>query len=111
MDALPRVIEGIRAARKAGLDPLKINSVAIKGYNDDEIVDLVEFAREFNSSIRFIEFMPLDGLGEWSADRMVLSGDEILRKVSQKHALVPRGREQGETTVAGFSRTEKVNSV
>ena len=102
MDALERVVAGIRAARRAGLDPLKINSVAIRGYNDDEIVDLVEFARELNSSIRFIEFMPLDGLGEWSTDRMI-SGEEILRKVSRKHRLLPRGREQGDTaTLWGF---------
>jgi cyclic pyranopterin phosphate synthase len=96
MDALGRVIEGIEAARRAGLDPLKINSVAIRGYNDDEIVDLVEFARGLDSSIRFIEFMPLDGLGEWSADRIV-SGEEILHKISEKHTLLPRGREQGDT--------------
>ena len=96
MDALPTVLKGIGVAKEAGLDPVKINSVAIRGYNDDEILQLVEFAREIDAPIRFIEFMPLDGLGDWSVDRMV-SGKEILEKVSAKYKLVPKGREPGET--------------
>jgi cyclic pyranopterin phosphate synthase len=96
MDALPRVIEGIKKAKEVGLDPVKINSVAIRGYNDDEILELVDFARDLDAPIRFIEFMPLDGLGDWSVDRMV-SGKEILEVVSKKHKLIARGREQGDT--------------
>ncbi len=102
MDALPRVLKGIDEAIRVGLNPVKINSVAIRGYNDDEIIDLVEFARERNVSIRFIEFMPLDGLGIWSQDSMV-SGGEILEKIKSRHELVPNGREAGETaTLWGF---------
>ncbi len=96
MDALPRVLKGIDEAIRVGLNPVKINSVAIRGYNDDEIIDLVEFARERNVSIRFIEFMPLDGLGIWSQDSMV-GGAEILEKVKNRYELVPNGREKGET--------------
>ncbi len=96
MDALPRVLKGIDEAIRVGLDPVKINSVAIRGYNDDEILDLVEFARERNVAIRFIEFMPLDGLGIWSQDSMV-NGAEILEKVKSRYELVPNGREKGET--------------
>ena len=97
VDALPRVLRGIDRALEVGLRPVKVNSVAIRGYNDDEVLDLVEFARERNISIRFIEFMPLDGLGIWSADRVV-SGKEIIGKVSERYPLVAQGRGTGETS-------------
>jgi len=95
-DALPRVVEGIDAAISAGLSPVKVNSVAIKGYNDDEVLDLVDFAHSRGISIRFIEFMPLDGLGIWSAENM-MTGKEILEKVSGAYGLVPMGRKKGST--------------
>jgi cyclic pyranopterin phosphate synthase len=102
MDALPRVLEGIAEAAAVGLSPLKVNSVAIRGYNEDEIPSLVGFARERGISIRFIEFMPLDGLGIWSPESMV-SGEEILERASRSHSLVPREREKGGTaSVWGF---------
>ena len=96
IDALPRVLKGIDRALDAGLSPVKVNSVAIKGYNDDEVMDLVEYARERRITIRFIEFMPLDGLGIWNYDRVV-SGKEILRQVSSKYPLVAKGRGASET--------------
>jgi GTP 3',8-cyclase len=97
IDALPRVLRGIDRALDAGLRPVKVNSVAIRGYNDDEILDLVNYARERSISIRFIEFMPLDGLGIWNSDRVV-SGKEIIDKVSHKYPLVAEGRGTGETS-------------
>jgi len=96
VDALPRVLRGIDRALDVGLRPVKVNSVAIRGYNDDEILDLVEFARERRISIRFIEFMPLDGLGMWSYDKVV-GGKEIVEKVSEKYPLQPQGRGTAET--------------
>ncbi len=97
MDALPRVLRGIQKAVDVGLSPVKINSVAIRGYNDDEILDLVERARQRRLSIRFIEFMPLDGLGLWSYDKVV-DGKEIVQKVSERFPLRPRGRGKSETS-------------
>lgn len=97
IDALPRVLRGIDKALDAGLSPVKVNSVAIRGYNDDEVLDLVEYARERRISIRFIEFMPLDGLGMWSSDRVV-RGKEIIEKVSGRYPLVNKGRGTGETS-------------
>ncbi|MDG6928611.1 MAG: GTP 3',8-cyclase MoaA [Nitrososphaerota archaeon] len=102
MDALPRVLRGIDRALEVGLRPVKINSVAMAGYNDDEILDLVEFAREKEVALRFIEFMPLDGMGAWSPDRM-LTGKRISEIVSERYRLVPRGRELGDTaSLYGF---------
>jgi GTP 3',8-cyclase len=97
MDALPKVLNGIDRALESGLGPVKINSVAIRGYNDDEILDLVTYARERSVSIRFIEFMPLDGLGIWNTDRVV-SGKDILDAVSAKYPLEPMGRGSSETS-------------
>jgi cyclic pyranopterin phosphate synthase len=96
VNALPRVLQGISEALRVGLRPIKINSVAIRGYNEDEILDLVGFARERNITIRFIEFMPLDGLGIWSPDS-VMSGEEILKKIASKFSMAPAGRGRGET--------------
>lgn len=96
VDALPRVLQGIDAARREGLAPVKINSVAIRGYNEDEVMDLVEFARAGDFSLRFIEFMPLDGLGAWDPGKVV-SGKEILETVGRRHGLVARGRGEGDT--------------
>ena len=94
---LSRVLEGIDAARGAGLYPIKINTVAIRGYNDDEIIDIVEFARKRNLLVKFIEFMPLDGLGIWSPDKMV-SGKDILATVSRYYKIIPLGRQPADTT-------------
>jgi len=97
VDALPRVLRGIDTALEEGLSPVKVNSVAIRGYNDDEILDLVEYARERKISIRFIEFMPLDGLSMWSYDKVV-PGKEIIEKVSERYPLQPQGRGTAETS-------------
>ena len=97
MDALPRVLKGIDRALDEGLNPVKVNSVAIRGYNDDELLELVEYARERSISIRFIEFMPLDGLGMWNYDRVV-PGKEIIEAVSRKYPLVREGRGTSETS-------------
>ena len=97
VDALPRVLRGIDSALDAGLNPVKINSVAIRGYNDDEILNLIEYARERRISIRFIEFMPLDGLGMWNYDKVV-PGKEIIDTVSRVYPLEAQGRGNGETS-------------
>ena len=96
VDALPRVVRGIDRALDAGLSPVKINSVAIRGYNDDEVLELVEFARARRIPLRFIEFMPLDGLGIWAPDK-VMSGKEIVERVAEKYTLVPEGRGASQT--------------
>ena len=78
-DSFHRVMDGIEAARDAGFNPIKINCVAIRGFNDDEIGDFLRWGKEKNLEIRFIEFMPLDGDHKWSRDR-VLTEQEILEK-------------------------------
>ena len=73
VDAFHRVMEGIDAAERAGLGPIKLNVVVLKGRNDDEVVDFARLARDRGWDVRFIEFMPLDGDGIWNRDLVVPS--------------------------------------
>jgi GTP 3',8-cyclase len=88
-DELERVLAGVDAALDAGLDPVKINCVVMRGVNDDEIVDLAAYGRARGVGVRFIEFMPLDAQGEWSMDRVV-PAREILDAID---AVFPLKRE------------------
>jgi cyclic pyranopterin phosphate synthase len=72
-EAFTRVMEGIEAAEAAGLSPIKLNMVVMRGTNDDEVVDFARLARERGFEVRFIEFMPLDGDGIWRPDLVVPS--------------------------------------
>lgn len=76
-DRLDQVLVGIDAAVAAGLRPVKINVVLVKGVNDDEIVDLARFGRERGATVRFIEWMPIGGDDAWGADRVVPSADVL----------------------------------
>ncbi|PYG01029.1 cyclic pyranopterin phosphate synthase [Georgenia satyanarayanai] len=87
-DRFTDVLDGIEAARDAGLAPLKINTVAMRDVNDDEIVDLVRFAAERELELRFIEQMPLDAGHVWSRVRMV-TGEEILEQLATEFTLTP----------------------
>jgi cyclic pyranopterin phosphate synthase len=87
-DALDQVMEGLRAAERAGLEPIKLNCVVIRGSNDDEVVDFARFARETGYEIRFIEFMPLDAQGGWSRDAVVPS-HEVRARIDAVYPLEP----------------------
>jgi GTP 3',8-cyclase len=79
-DALDAVLAGVAASQAAGLHPVKINTVLIRGVNDDEVVDLARFGRERGLEVRFIEFMPLDGAGAWASNQVV-PASEILDRI------------------------------
>ena len=87
-DELPRVLEGIDAAVDAGFSPVKVNCVVMRGVNDDEIADFVDFGRRKGVEVRFIEFMPLDADGIWSNDTVV-GVEEILARVHAASPVVP----------------------
>ncbi|ORA26941.1 cyclic pyranopterin phosphate synthase [Mycobacterium aquaticum] len=87
-DRLTDVVAGLRAAQAAGLNPVKINAVPVRGVNDDEIVDLTEFAIENGYRMRFIESMPLDAQQEWDRDSMI-SAEEILDRLGERFTLAP----------------------
>ncbi len=83
-DALDRVLAGIDAARRAGFSGLKLDCVVIRGTNDDELVDLVEYGKEIGAEVRFIEYMDVGGATQWSLDRVV-SRAEILERLSRHY--------------------------
>ena len=80
---LPQVIEGILAARDAGFAGLKINAVVIRGFNDDELVELIEFGRSASAEVRFIEYMDVGGATQWSMAQVV-SREEILSRLAAR---------------------------
>src|SRR2546426_11593157 len=77
-----QVLEGIEAAVRVGFKGLKFDTVAILGYNDDELVDLIEYGKRFGGEVRFIEYMDVGGATDWSMDK-VLSRAAILKLLSQ----------------------------
>ncbi len=83
---LSDIIEGIRAAQDAGLFPIKVNTVLIRGFNDDEILDFCHFAADNNVTVRFIEFMPIGNSNEWNKSS-IIKGKEILDKISEYFTL------------------------
>ncbi|WP_242087531.1 GTP 3',8-cyclase MoaA [Microbacterium lacticum] len=87
-DRLEDVRAGIAAAAASGLRPLKLNAVAMRGVNDDELVDLVEFALAHGAQMRFIEQMPLDAGHTWDRRQMV-TRDEILTALRARWDLEP----------------------
>ena len=80
-DELDRVLDGIDAAIDAGLAPTKINTVMMRGINDDEVIDFARFGRERGIEVRFIEFMPLEAGDVWTS-AVVVPADEILATIS-----------------------------
>jgi cyclic pyranopterin phosphate synthase len=79
-DELDRVLAGIDAALDAGMRPVKVNCVVMRGVNDEEVVDMAAFGRAKGVGVRFIEFMPLDADEVWSRDKVVPAA-EILERI------------------------------
>jgi GTP 3',8-cyclase len=79
INGLGKVVSSIKKARDAGFD-VKINTVVVRGWNDDEVVEFANFARRTDITVRFIEFMPLDGTGIWRSD-LVFSKKEMIEKL------------------------------
>ena len=81
VQGLDNVVSAMYAAEYAGLE-VKVNTVIIRGWNDDEIVDFAKFARGTGYTVRFIEFMPLDGTGIWEPN-LVVSKSETIQRINE----------------------------
>ena len=90
------VLSGIRAARRAGLWPVKVNCVLMRGFNEDQIIPFGMFAREEGVIVRFIEFMPLEEDRVWSP-ATVVTLDEIVRRMAEYRPLVEIPHARSET--------------
>ncbi len=95
------VLEGIAAAREAGFDRVKLNTVVIRGFNDDELVDLIEFARARDAEVRFIEYMDVGGATRWSVDQVV-SQREMLDVVGRRYGPVEPLRDDSRAPAERF---------
>jgi GTP 3',8-cyclase len=106
VDGLDRVLTSIKAADNVGLK-VKINAVVIRGWNDDEVVDFARFARDTGYTVRFIEFMPLDGTGIWTPD-LVFSKREMIQRINKNvKELVPLNNNNSEpATLYSFADSE-----
>jgi cyclic pyranopterin phosphate synthase len=102
---LNRVWEGIEAAEKVGISPIKINMVVIKGLNDDEIINFARLTLEHSHQIRFIEYMPVGSSNGWEKEKYV-SFEEMLKKIETFLPLVPVER-SGECGPAKLYRFPK----
>jgi cyclic pyranopterin phosphate synthase len=91
-----QVLAGVRAARRVGLGPVKVNCVLMRGFNEDQIIPFGMFAREEGVIVRFIEFMPLEEGRTWTPSTVV-SMDEILTRMAEYRPLVEIPRARSET--------------
>ncbi len=90
------VLASIRAAKRAGLDPVKVNCVLMRGFNEDQIIPFGMFAREEGVIVRFIEFMPLEEDRVWSPE-VVVALDEIVQRMNEYRSLVEIPHVRSET--------------
>lgn len=86
-DTFRQVLEGIEAVLRVGFKGLKLDTVAMRGYNDDELVDLIEYGKSVHAEVRFIEYMDVGGATDWSMDK-VFSRDAILHTLSQRYGRI-----------------------
>ena len=86
-DRWDSIVEGLREARRLGFRGTKINAVVIRGFNDDELYDLIEFGRTHQVEIRFIEYMDVGGATQWTMDQVV-SRDELLGRLEEHYGSI-----------------------
>lgn len=96
-----KLLLGIKEAKNAGINPIKINVVAIKGFNDDEIIDFCEFASKNDLNVRFIEFMPIGNKIEWTKEH-IITGQEILEIISRNYEISPVKRSNFEGPAVNY---------
>jgi cyclic pyranopterin phosphate synthase len=105
-----KVLAGIRAARNAGLTPLKINCVLLRGFNDNEIEGFARFAREEDVVVRFIEFMPLEEGRLWSPE-IVVTLQEIVDRINREMPLVPLPARDASETARRYTFSDGVGEI
>ena len=98
---LENVLEGLSTIRNTDITPIKINTVVIREFNENEILDLVEFSRQYGFQARFIEYMDVGNANNWSLERTV-SKKEILDRIHSKYPLEALGREKSRAPAVNY---------
>ena len=96
-----RVLAGLDAAHRAGFTGTKLDAVIVGGVNDDELADLVEFARANRAEMRFIEYMDVGGATQWASEKVV-SRDEMLQRLAQRFGTITPVAEESSAPAARF---------
>ncbi len=110
VNGLDKVISSIQKAKDVGLD-VKINTVVVRGWNDDEVVEFANFARRRGITVRFIEFMPLDGTGIWRSD-LVFSKREMIEKIETDIGkVIPASEQEMSTPAKHYSFSDGIGTV
>src|SRR5579875_1923017 len=106
----PRVLAGIRAAKRAGLDPVKVNCVLLRGFNEDQIVRFAQFSREEGVIVRFIEFMPLEEDRLWTP-QSVVSLKEIVAALESFRPVVRMAPNAASETAVRYTFEDGVGEI
>jgi GTP 3',8-cyclase len=107
---LANVLEGLKAANRNGIAPIKINSVIERGINDDDILQMVEFARQNGFWLRFIEYMDVGNSNNWVSERMV-SKKEILDIIDSRYPLEEVGRKDTSAPAVNYRFLDGIGNV
>jgi GTP 3',8-cyclase len=100
-DRFDDVVAGLAAAQAAGLTPVKVNAVLLRGMNEEDALPLLDFCLEHGYELRFIEQMPLDAHHAWTRGDMV-TAEDILERLSAAHTLTPDTEERGSAPAERF---------
>jgi cyclic pyranopterin phosphate synthase len=100
-DEYARVMEGIESVVRVGFTGLKLDTVAMRGFNDDELIALIEFGKRVQGEVRFIEYMDVGGANEWSQAK-VLSRAEMLTLLSEHYGAIEPMAERGSAPAQRF---------
>ena len=110
VNGLDKVVNSIQKAKDVGFD-VKINTVVVRGWNDDEVVEFANFARRTGITVRFIEFMPLDGSGIWRND-LVFSKMEMMEKLESNIGKVfPASDQEMSAPAKLYSFSDRIGTV
>ena len=110
VNGLDKVVNSIQKAKDVGFD-VKINIVVVRGWNDDEVVEFANFARRTGITVRFIEFMPLDGSGIWRND-LVVSKMEMIEKLESNIGKVfPSSEQEISAPAKLYSFSDRIGTV
>jgi cyclic pyranopterin phosphate synthase len=100
-DSHAKVLQGIEAVRRAGFGQLKLDTVLIRGANDDEIIDLIDYGKQVAAEVRFIEYMDVGGATQWSAEKVV-SRAQILERLAAHYGDITAIRERNSAPAERF---------
>ncbi len=99
--SVEQVLAAIEAAREARLEPVRVNAVVVRGFNEDELPALASMARRLDVDVRLIEYMPLDSAHAWEREKVV-PADEMIARIESVHALEPIGRDTTSSPATTF---------